>query len=120
MKTAGGIISLIAGIFGIIAAAYTLLVGGFAGAFDPQFSRTMIGLGWGGVAFSFIVIILGAIALGVKSKVVGVLLIIASIAGAILGGIIVAIFMVLSLIGGILVTIGAGRKAKKQEIPKAN
>lgn len=120
MKIAGGIIALIAGIFGIIAAAMTLFVGGLASAFEAEGSSTVVGLGWGGVFFSFLVIVLGAVALGVDRKLVGVLLIIASLAGAILGGTIVAIFMALALIGGILVTIGAGRKKGKQDIVEAN
>jgi hypothetical protein len=107
MKKAGGIIALIAGIFGIFAAGATLLIGGIGGAFEAEGASTLIGLGWGGVLFSFLVIIFGAVAMGATSKKPGVLLILSSIAGAILGGTLVAIFMVLSLIGGILATMGA-------------
>ena len=107
MKKAGGIIALIAGIFGIFAAGATLLVGGLGSAFEAGGASTILGLGWGGVVFSFIVIILGAISITAKSKVPGILLIISSIAGAILGGTLVAVFMVLSVVGGILATIGA-------------
>jgi len=106
MKKAGGIIALIAGIFGIFAAGATLFIGGIGGAFEADGASTVVGLGWGGVIFSFIVIILGAIAIGAKGKVPGILLIIGSIAGAILGGTLVAVFMVLSLIGGILAVVG--------------
>jgi hypothetical protein len=109
MKIAGGIIALIAGIFGVFAAGATLLVGGMGGAFKAHGASTVVGLGWGGVIFSFIVIILGAIAIAAKSKKPGILLIISSIAGAILGGTLVAVFMVLSLIGGILAVVGAKR-----------
>lgn len=107
MKKAGGIIVLIAGIFGVIMALVTLFLGGVGSAFDAEGSNTVVGLGWGGVLFSFIDIILGAIGMGAKKKTVGVLIIICSIAGAILGGTLVAIFMALSLIGGILVLIGS-------------
>ena len=86
MKKAGGIISLIAGIFGVIAAIATLFVGGVGATFGGEGAETVISLGWGGVLFSFLAIIFGAVAIGSKSKVPGILLIICSIAGAILGG----------------------------------
>jgi hypothetical protein len=116
MKTAGGIVALIAGIFGILSAGVTLLVGGIGSAVSANDASTVMGLGWGGVIFSFITIILAAVALGIRNRMPGILLVLNSIAGAILGGTLVAIFMVLSLIGGILVIIG-GRK--KRTIPIA-
>jgi hypothetical protein len=106
MKKAGGIIALIAGIFGVIAAIATMFIGGVGAAFGGEGAETVIGLGWGGILFSFMTIIFAAIALNAKSKVPGILLIVCAIAGAILGGTIVAIFMVLALVGGILATIG--------------
>ena len=112
MQKAGGIISIIAGVFGIISALVTLLIGGAASAFNATGSSTVVGLGWGGVLFSFLVIIFGAVAISAKSKLPGILLIISSVLGAILGGTLVAVFMVLSLIAGILATIGAKSKTK--------
>jgi len=106
MQKAGGIISIIAGIFGIFAAGATLFIGGVGSAFEANEASTVVGLGWGGVVFSFLVIIFGAVAMGAKSKKPGLLLILCSVGGAILGGTIVALFMVLSLIGGILAMIG--------------
>ena len=117
MKTAGGVIAMIAGIFGVIAAGATLLIGGVGSAFEAEGANTIIGLGWGGVVFSFLIIILGAIAIGVKSKIPGILMIITSIIGAILGGTLVAVFMVLALIGGILATIGAKKGKSQTTIP---
>lgn len=114
MKKAGGIIALIAGIFGVIAAIATLAMGGLASAFEASGSGTVVGLGWGGIAFSFLVIIFGAITISAKSKVVGILLMVFSIAGIILGGTFVAIFMVLSLVGGLLAVIGT----KKPQVNK--
>lgn len=109
MKQAGAIIALIAGIFAVIAAGVTLLLGGIGAAAQAESGSTVLALGWGGVLFSFLVIILAAVAMGTNKKLLGLLLIIASIGGAILGGTLVAVFMVLSLIGGILVAIGAGQ-----------
>lgn len=106
MQKAGGIIALISGIFGTIAALFTLLVGGVGSAFKADQASTVVYLGWGGLAFSFLVIVLGAIAMGASSRIPGVLLILSAIAGAILGGTFVAICLVLALIGGILATFG--------------
>jgi hypothetical protein len=106
MQKAGGIIALVAGIFGVMAALFTLLVGGMAGAFEAEGASTVIGLGWGGVLFSFATIVLGAVAMSAKSRIPGALLIISSVCGAILGGTFVALFMVLAFIGGVLATIG--------------
>jgi ABC-type transport system involved in multi-copper enzyme maturation permease subunit len=106
MRKAGGIISIIAGIFGVLAAGATLFIGGLGGAFESDGASTVVGLGWGGVLFSFIVIILGAVCIGSKTKKPGIFLVIASILGAILGGTLVALFMILSFIGGILALFG--------------
>lgn len=102
MRKAGGIIAIIAGVFAILAAGATLLVGGIGSAVDAKDASTVVALGWGGVLFAFLVNVFGALALGADSRMPGILLVLCSIAGAILGGTLVAIFMVLSLIGGVL------------------
>lgn len=110
MRKAGGIIALVAGIFGVVAALVTLFVGGIGTAFEAEGATTVANLGWGGIAFSFLTIVLGAIAIGAKGRLVGTLLCLSSLAGAILGGTFVAVFMALALIGGILATIDSGRR----------
>lgn len=110
MQKAGGVIAIIAGIFGIFAAGATLLIGGLSGALNTEGATTVIGLGWGGVFFSFLTIVLGAIALNASTKKPGIFLILITICGAIFGGTLVAIFMALGLIGGILATLGAKSK----------
>lgn len=106
MQKAGGIIALIAGIFAILAAIATLMIGGTGAALDAEGADTVIALGWGGVLFSFLCIVLGAVTMGAKSRTPGVLLIICAIAGAALGGTFVAVFMALALIGGVLALFG--------------
>lgn len=113
MKKAGGIIAIIAGIIALFAAGFTLFFGGLGSVFDAEGADTVIGLGWGGMLFSFITIILGAVAISAKGRVPGILLIVSSLLGAILGGIFVAIFMALALVGGILSTLGAGKTANE-------
>lgn len=107
MQKAGGIIGLVAGIFGVLAAFITLLAGGMAHVAQADKADTVIYLGWGGVAFSFLTIVLGAVAIGSRGRKVGSFLMLTAVAGAILGGTFVAIFMVLAFIGGLLAIIGA-------------
>ena len=114
MKKSGGIIALIAGIFGIFAAGATLFMGSIGSAFEADGATTVVGLGWGGVLFSFLTIVCGAICLSVNSKWPGIILIIVSFLGAVLGGTLVAIFMVLALLGGIL-TLFDRKKSKVEE-----
>ena len=111
MRKAGGLIALIAGIFGIFAAGITLMVGGLGSAVKADSANVVVGLGWGGVGFSFLVIILGAVAMGSNSRLPGMLLILASIFGAVLGGTLVAIFMLLAFIGGVLAAIGGPKES---------
>ena len=114
MQKAGGIVALVAGIFGVFAAIFTLFFGGVASAFEAEGADTVVGLGWGGLMFAFATIVLSAVAMGAKGRVPGILLIVCAIGGAILGGTIVAIFMVLALVGGILATIGANKADTKE------
>ncbi len=111
MRKAGGIIALIAGVFGVLAAIVTLGVGGVGSALKADHASTVVYLGWGGLAASFLTIIFGAVAMNASTRGPGVLLIISSVAGAILGGTLVAVFMALALIGGLLALIGGGKKA---------
>lgn len=111
MQKAGGIIALVAGIFGVFAAIFTLLVGGLGAGLEAENASTVIGLGWGGVFFSFLTIILGAVTLGAKSRIPGILIMICAVAGAILGGTIVAVFMVLAFIGGLLAIVGKKKRS---------
>ena len=123
MQKAGGIIALIAGIFGFIAAIITLLSGGLVAGLESisdsgNSASTEIGtFGMLGIVFSFLTIIFGAIAVGAKSRISGYILIICAIGGAITGGTLVAICMLLALAGGIVVTIGVrGDKNESDEL----
>ena len=115
MKKAGGIIALVAGIFGVIAAGVTLFIGGIGGAFEAEGSSTVIGLGWGGVLFSFLTIVMGAVAISAETKKPAIILIVCAILGAILGGTLVAIFMGLALIGGIVAVLDKTPSGKAGE-----
>lgn len=107
MRKAGGIIVLAAGIFAVFASGITLFAGGLGAAFEAEGADTVVNLGWGGVVFAFLTIVLGAITIGAKGRIPGVLIVISAIAGAILGGTLVAIFMALAGIGGLLAAIAS-------------
>ncbi|MDE0199884.1 MAG: hypothetical protein OXK78_16880 [Caldilineaceae bacterium] len=115
MRKGGGIVALIAGIFAVGAAFITLFVGGIGEAFGADEADVVTNLGWGGVICSFLTIVLGAIAIGTRTRIVGILLCLTAIGGAIGGGALVAIFMALALIGGLFVTIDGGRRKQAVE-----
>lgn len=110
MRIGGGIIGLIAGIFGFIAAIATLFIGGVTAAFEAPDGGLFIALGWGGVLFSSLIIIFSSVAIGLKKRWPGIAMALSSLFGAVFGGPFVAILMVLSLIGGVLVFFGAPKR----------
>lgn len=106
MGKAGGIVGLIAGIFGVGAALFTLLMGGAGAAFDAAGFDRIIAYGWWGVAAAFMVIVFGAVA--IFNGAVGAFGLLAfSLIGAVLGGTAVAIALALGALGGVLAAIGA-------------
>lgn len=114
MSKAGGILGIIGGVFGIVAAVATLFMGGLGATLEADGAKQVIGFGWGGVLFSLASIVFGAVAFA-RPKGAGIGLIVTGIAGAVFGGTFVAVCMVLSLVGGILAV--AGRKKTAETIP---
>jgi hypothetical protein len=78
-----------------------LVVGGIGSLAEAEIGEEVILLGWGGLFFSFLTIVSGAVSLG-KPRKGGKATILFSIAGAILGGDFVAVCMALALVGGII------------------
>ncbi len=105
MKIAGGVIAIIAGVFGIVAAVVTLFIGGVGAALESEGSQSVIGVGWAGILFAFLTIIFGAIAIGAKTRKPAIALLLCAVVGAITGGTFVAICMALAIVGGILAVI---------------
>ncbi len=87
---------------------------------ETEGADTVILLGWGGVVFSFLTIVLGAVTIGAKGRIPGVLLIVRAVVGAILGGTFVAIFMGLAAIGGILAVIPARERPVSDNMNKTD
>ena len=127
MQKSGGIIALIGGIFGTIAALFTLTMGGVVAGLegasaalgettvDNVASSSMAVFGGMGLLFSFLTIIFGVIAMNAKSKKPGLALIACAIIGAITGGTFVAVCMALTLAGGIVATLGVEKPSKPEE-----
>ena len=135
MRKAGGFIAIIAGVFGSCdPLSWPILSMIFALAYNSKITieDLLFRMGYLGVLFSFLVITLGAIAIFVKSKIPGVLLILISITYALLGNIInrkfvesiadfplqiiSVISILLGLTGGTLIIIGANSKETPQVI----
>lgn len=106
MIQAAAIIGIIASMLGLGAAAFTLLFGGAASAFGTSSASMVVGLGMGGVLFSFAALVASALVFA-RPRGAGYALIVIALAGAVLGGTLVAVCMVLVLIAGILAIVGA-------------
>jgi hypothetical protein len=118
MYKAGAIIGIVAGVFGLITAMTTLLFGGLATVFPIENDRAAIVVAWGGVFFSFMVIVLAGAAFS-RPRGAGIGLIICSMVGALLGNIIVVSCMALASIGGLLCLAGS-RGAAQAHAPAAS
>lgn len=116
MKTGGGVIALIAGIFSIMMAFLTLGIGGLGSAFGGSEASTVIALGWAGLFLSFAIVVFAVICIFTSSNVPPIALIGLSLVNVFAGGTLVAIFMILALIGGILALAGNSKQQKTEEV----
>lgn len=105
MIKAGGILAIIAGLLGLLAGVVTLFMGGLGSALSTGGASVVVGMGWGGILFSLLVVVYGAIAFAApRAGATG--LAISAIAGVVLGGTLVAVLMVLALIAAVMVWLG--------------
>ncbi len=84
MTKAGGIIGLIAGVFGVIATLVTSQIVNVIGSVDPSLASKAIVAGWCGGLSSFLAVMFGAVALS-KARIGGWGLLLCSIAGVSFG-----------------------------------
>ncbi len=118
MKKASGIIGLIGGILGFLAAVITLMTGGLVAGLESvtgesNEASTMIAqFGLVGVVGSFLTIIFSALMFNAKNSLMPILLVLSGIAGAIFGGTLVAVCMVLCILAGIIGFIGVRQKSE--------
>lgn len=104
MIKAGSVIAIIVGLLGMLAGFVTLFFGGLTSAFSMTGADTVVGLGWGGIAFSMLVVIYAAIAFS-KPTAGAAGIILSSIFGIALGGTLVAILLILSLMSGVMIAM---------------
>lgn len=110
MIKTGGILTIIAGVLGLLAGFVTLFLGGLGSAFSASGFGDVVSLGWGGILFSLLVVIYGSIAIS-KPKPGATGIILSAILGIALGGTLVAILMILALVGGIMTAIGKPKES---------
>jgi hypothetical protein len=101
---------MIGGVCGMFAAMFSLVFGGLIAVFHVPVGTDIIYFEWGGLVFSVIIILLGAIAVCL-CRHVGVALVASSILGAACGGVAVAMCLAVAAIGGILVIVANHREA---------
>lgn len=111
MRRAGGLIGLVAGIFGVLAAIVTLMIDGAGAAFKADRAGEVVALGWFGLLLSFLCIVLGAVAIRAAGQLPELLLIVTACLAAVFGGSMVAICMALALAGGVLAAIPGRKRA---------
>lgn len=105
MIKAGGILAIIAGLLGVLAGVVTLFMGGLGAAFSTDGAGMVVGMGWGGILFSLLVVVYGAIAFAApRAGATGLAL--SAIACMVLGGTLVAVLMIMVLIAALMVGLG--------------
>ena len=117
MRIAGGIIALIAGILGILAAYDTLRLAQLASAFDADSDGAFMAVGYAAILLSISVTTFAAIALGVKGKkwpAIGI--IVSSILAIVFGGTLVAQVIFLAIIGGVLIFFDKSTRKSSENI----
>ena len=112
MRVAGGVLGILAGLFGIGAALFTLLWGGVGAAVEAEGAEQVIGFGIYGLVLSIVVTAVGAATVAAKGRIAPSIQIITSIVTAFLGGTFVAICMSIGAIGGLVALLEPKPKAK--------
>ena len=113
MRKKGGLIAVVAGLYGLEAAIITLIVLGGVGP-AARIRDLVVWLGWVGVISSLATIVLGTICIVTTSMRPALLLVLNTLIGALVGVTPVAIFMAPAFIGGLLAVLGGGSKLHRK------
>ncbi|PEW57171.1 hypothetical protein CN448_31910 [Bacillus cereus] len=97
-QTTEFVFGLISGIFDVLGAVLTLMIGGMGAALEAEGANSIIGLGWAAVGLSNLGIV-GSVVVKNKAKAGGIMMTIAAIGG------LICIF-VFYILPGILLLIG--------------
>lgn len=105
MRTASLVLGIIGGVFGIIAALLTLLLGGLGSAFDAAGAGSIVGRSFFAVFVGVIAIVGGALAIRYP-KVSAILQLITGVMGLLLIGLFWLFSVILLLVGALLAFLG--------------
>ncbi len=117
MVKAGGILAIIAGLLGLLAGVATLLLGGLGAAFSANSAGLVVGMGWGGILFSLLVVVYGAVAFAAP-RAASVGLALCAIGGIALSGTLVAILMVPVFVAAAMSWLGRPKPEAAAMIPR--
>jgi hypothetical protein len=101
---------MLGGVCGMFAAMFSLVFGGLLAVFHVPIGTNIVYFEWGGLVFSVIIILLGAMSVWMPR--VGVALVASAVLGAACGGVAVAICMAVAAIGGVLVIVASHHQAE--------
>jgi hypothetical protein len=100
-----GIVIVVAGVLGLLAACSTILFGGLLGATRVlEEGATVVYRGWGGIALSVITVILAFAAFYRPSRALYLFVTLAAMSGALVGGYLVALFLAPAALAGLVAT----------------
>jgi hypothetical protein len=98
-----GIVILVAGVLGLLAACSTILFGGLLGAMRVMETGALVVYrGWGGIGLSIVTVILAFAAFHRPSRALYLCVTLAAAAGARVGGHLVALFLVPAALAGLV------------------
>jgi hypothetical protein len=95
------VLGLIGGILGFFGALFALFFGGLGGAFGMDGASTIVGLGWGALAFSILGIV-GSVTVMHKQRLGGVFMTVSAVGGLICISFFYSLAFILLIIGGLM------------------
>ena len=105
MRKTGGLLALIAGLYGVVAAIITLIVLGGLGSSANVDPKGVL-LGWAGLGLSFLISVLGAASIRTSSQRPVFLLLLLALMGAVISETLVSLCMAAAFFSGLLATGG--------------
>jgi hypothetical protein len=112
MQRTGGILAIVGGVLGLLAAVVTVFLRDYSAEIDPANAGASVTLGWISLVLTVVTIVLGVLALRRKEQIYGILVVVSALLAAILGRGFVAVGVAVAIIGGILVVVAAQQSAK--------
>ena len=105
MRKTGGLLALIAGLYGVVAAIITLIVLGGLGSSASVDPKGVL-LGWAGFGLSLLISVLSVASIRTSSQWPVLLLLLCALTGAVISETLVALCMAGAFVSGLLATGG--------------